>query len=117
VKFKIPPKTSSTVSYVGYILALVGGVIILLFGFLDLLGVAVHVFRYVSVLSFVGGTVRAMLQIAIGIVCIIGSRAVSNLTWLIVLIVLGIIAGTGGALVVIGAILGLVSIVLKSTPK
>ena len=113
----MPRKTTSTLSYIGYILALIGGIIIILFGLLDLLGVAVRVFRDITLLSFLGGTVRALVQIAIGIVCVIGSRFVSNLLWAIILLVLGIVAGTGGSLVVIGAILGLVSILLKSAPK
>jgi len=113
----MPRKTTSTLSYVGYVLVLIGGIIIVLFGFLDLLGVAIRVFRDVALLSFLGGTVWALVQMAIGVVCIIGSRFVSNLLWSIILLVLGIVAGTGGALVVIGAILGLVSILLKSAPK
>ncbi len=110
-------KTRSTLSYVGYILVLIGGIIIVLFGFLDLLGMAVRIFRDVTVLSFLGGTVQALVQIVIGIVCIVGSRFVSNLVWAIILIVLGIVAGTGGSIVVIGALLGLVSVLLRSAPK
>ena len=114
----MPRKTTSTLSYVGYILALAGGIIIILFGLFDLFGVVVRIFRDISLLSFLSGTVRALIQIIIGIVCIIGSRFISNLVWAIILLALGIIAGTlGGSLVVIGAILGLVSILLKSAPK
>jgi len=109
---------SSTLSYVGYILALLGGIVIILFGILDLLGMALRIFRYASMLSFLSGTVSALVQIGIGVVCIIGSRFVSRLVWAIILLILGVIAGTlGGSLVVIGAILGLVSILLKSAPK
>lgn len=111
-------KSASTLSYVGYILALLGGIIIILFGLFDLLGVAFRVFRDISLLSFLSGTLFALVQIVIGIVCIIGSRFISKLVWAIILLILGIIAGTlGGSLVVIGAILGLVSTLLKSAPK
>ena len=114
----MPRKRTSTLAYVGYILALIGGIIVLLFGLFDLLEVGVRVFREVSLLGFLSGTVRALAQIVIGIVCVIGSRFVSNLVWALVLLVLGIVAGTiGGTLVVIGAILGLVSVLLKSAPK
>jgi hypothetical protein len=114
----MPRKKTSTLSYVGYILVLVGGIIVLLFGLLNLLEVSVRIFRDISLLSFLGGTVRALVQIAIGIVCIIGSKFVSNLVWAIVLLVLGVVAGTiGGSLVAIGAILGIVSILIKSAPK
>jgi len=109
---------SSTLSHVGYILALLGGIIIILFGVFDLFGVALRIFRYASVLSFLSGTVSAIVQIVIGVVWIIGSRYSSGLVWAIILLILGIIAGTlGGSLVVIGAILGLASILLKSAPK
>ena len=114
----MPRKRTSTLAYVGYILALIGGIIVLLFGLFDLLEVGVRVFREVSLLGFLSGTVRALAQIVIGIVCVIGSRFVSNLVWALVLLVLGIVAGTiGGTLVAIGAILGLVSVLLKSAPK
>lgn len=114
----MPRKKTPTLSYVGYILILVGGIIVLLFGLFDLLEVGVRIFRDISLLSFLSGTLRALAQVVIGIVCIIGSKFVSNLVWAIVLLVLGIVAGTlGGSLVVIGAILGLVSVLLKSAPK
>lgn len=114
----MPRKKTPTLSYVGYILVLVGGIIVLLFGLFDLLEVGVRIFRDISMLSFLSGTLRALAQVVIGIICIIGSKFVSNLVWAIVLLVLGIVAGTlGGSLVVIGAILGLVSVLLKSQPK
>lgn len=114
----MPRKRTSTLAYVGYILALIGGIIVLLFGLFDLLEVGVRVFREVSLLGFLSGTVRALAQIVIGIVCVIGSRFVSNLVWALVLLVLGIVAGTiGGTLVVIGSLLGLVSLLLKPAPK
>jgi hypothetical protein len=115
---KVPRKKTSTLAYAGFILALIGGIIVLLFGLFDLLKVGVGVFRGISLLGFFSGTAWSLAQIVIGIVCIIGSRFVSNLVWAIVLLVLGLIAGTiGGTLVLIGAILGLVSVLIKSAPK
>ena len=114
----MPRKKTSTLAYVGYILALVGGIIVLLFGLLGLFEVGIRIFRDISLLGFLTGTIRSLAHIVIGIVCIIGSRFLSNLVWAIVLLVLGIVAGTiGGTLVAIGAILGLVSVLLKSAPK
>ena len=114
----MPRKKTSTLAYVGYILALVGGIIVLLFGLLGLFEVGIRIFRDISLLGFLTGTIRSLAHIVIGIVCIIGSRFLSNLVWAIVLLVLGIVAGTiGGTLIVIGAILGLVSVLLKSAPK
>ena len=114
----MPRKKTPTLTYVGYILALIGGIIIILFGLFDLLDVGVRIFRDISLFSFLSGTARALFLIVVGIVCAIGSKFVSNLVWAIVLLVLGIVAGTiGGTLVAIGAILGIVSILLKSATK
>jgi hypothetical protein len=114
----MPRKKTPTFFHVGCILAFAGGIIIIIFGLFDLLEVGVRIFRNISLLSFFSGTTWALVQIVIGIVCVIGSRFVSKLVWAIVLLVLGIVAGAiGGTLVVIGAILGIVSIVLKSAPK
>ncbi len=114
----MPRKASSTLAYVGYMLVLIGGIIIVLLGVLDLLGVAFRMFRYASALAFLSGTVSALVQIVIGIVCIIGARFVSGLVWAVILLVLGAISGApGGALVAVGALLGLVSILLKKAPK
>jgi hypothetical protein len=115
---KVPRKKTSTLAYAGFILVLIGGIIVLLFGLFDLLKVGVGVFRGISLLGFLSGTAWSLAQIVIGIVCIIGSRFVSNLVWAIILLVLGLVAGTiGGTLIVIGAILGLVSVIIKSAPK
>jgi hypothetical protein len=114
----MPRRRTSTLAYAGYILALVGGIIVLLFGLLGLVNLGVHILRDISLFIFLTGTVGSLAHIVIGIICIIGSRFVSNLVWAIVLLVLGLIAGTiGGTLIVIGAILGLVSVLIRSTPK
>jgi len=114
----VPRKKTSTLAYAGFILALVGGVIVLLFGLFGLLEVGVGVFRGISLLGFLGGTVWSLVEIVIGVVCIIGSRFVSYLFWAIVLVVLGLVAGNiGGSLIVVGAILGIVSVLIKSAPK
>jgi hypothetical protein len=114
----VPRKKTPTLSYVGYILVLVGGIIIILFGLFDLLEVGGHIFRDISLFSLLSGTARALFQIVLGIICAVGSKFVSKLVWAIVLLVLGVVAGTiGGTLVAIGAILGIVSILLKSAPK
>jgi hypothetical protein len=118
VKLKVNRKLASTLRQVGFILVLLGGIIILVFGVLDLLGVAFRIFRGLSVLSFVSGTASALIQIVIGAVCMIGSRFISGLLWVIILLILGLVAGTlGGSVVIVGALLGLVAVLLKSTPK
>ncbi len=118
VKLKMPRKKTPTLPYVGYILALAGGIIIIVLGLFELFELGVRVFQSISLLSFFSGTAGALVQIVIGIICAIGSRFVSKLVWAIVLLLLGIVAGTiGGTLVAFGAILGLVVILVKSAAK
>jgi hypothetical protein len=57
------------------------------------------------------------VSLIIGVVSIIGSRYVGTLVWAIVLLVLGILAtGIGGVLVILGALLGLISVLIKTPP-
>jgi uncharacterized membrane protein len=101
---------ASSLSHTGYILALIGGILIVISGALNLLGVTIESLRVMEILPLFSGTIRAIVHIIIGAVCIAGSKYVSTLTWAIVLLILGIIAGNiGGTLVLVGAILGLIS--------
>jgi hypothetical protein len=101
----------STLSRVGYILALIGGVLIVISGIFYLVGSTFYAFY--SVFGALGSLGTGIIQLIIGIVCIVGARYVGNIVWAIVLLILGlIVGGPGGILVVIGALLGLVSALL-----
>lgn len=90
---------------------LIGGILIILFGLLNL---SASAFRIFSPLSFLHGAVHAIAEIVIGVVCILGSKYVSNLAWAIILLILGLVAGEiGGTLVILGAVIGLVSQLVK----
>ena len=98
----------SSLSYAGYILALVGGIIIVIFALLSIIGSPF--LAAFSVTSGLGALASGLVGLILGIICIIGSKFVGSLVWAIILLVLGIIAGgIGGVLVVIGALLGLIS--------
>ena len=93
---------------------LIGGILIIVFGFLGLIGSS-----FGSAFSpagyYVSGALYSVVAIIIGVICVIGSRSVGTLVWAIVLLVLGIVSGgIGGVLVILGALLGLVSILVKS---
>ena len=99
----------SSLGRVAFILVLVGGILMVLFRVLGLLG-----FAAVSMLSF--GMPRLfpgyeILGLILGIVAIIVSKRATQPLWAIVLIAIGIIAlqGVGALLVLFGGILGLVS--------
>ncbi len=105
----------NTLAYVGYILVLIGGILLAIFGALDVLGTLATPF---TALGFLGATIRGLVALAIGIVCIIFARYVGRLEWAIILIVLGFIAtGPGGGLVIIGGLLGLISTLIRTRPK
>ncbi|NLB75057.1 MAG: hypothetical protein GX799_01135 [Crenarchaeota archaeon] len=97
----------ATLAYAGYVLALIGGIIIVISGLLTIIGSPFFAF---SALSALGAFVNGIIQVVIGIICIIGSKQVKHLGWAIILLILGIIAGgIGGILVIVGALLGLIA--------
>ncbi len=100
-----------TISRLGYILALIGGIVMVVFGVLALLQ---ETFRaaFFGWGFFNGGLVTLIA----GVVAVIGASRVGSLLWSIILIIVGLIGGgLGGLLVLIGAILGLVSNLAKRT--
>ena len=96
----------SSLGYAGYIIALIGGIIIVISGIFAIIGTPF--FAY-SVLGAVGTFFSGIIQLILGIICIVGAKLVRSLAWAIILLILGVIAGgIGGLLVAIGAILGLI---------
>jgi hypothetical protein len=114
---EVKVKMNNSFAYWGYILALIGGVLIIVFGLLGLIGNSLGT-AFSPAGHFIAGTFYSVVAIIIGAICIIGSKFVGQLGWAIILLVLGIVAGgIGGVLVILGALLGLLSIFLKSQPK
>lgn len=109
--------SSSSLAYTGRILVLVGGILMVIFGAISLLSLAFTVpFRSpledLNILSRGFGIITLIL----GIVSLIGANYVSRLEWAIILIIIGYVGGgIGGLLVLIGGILGLVSVLMKKT--
>jgi hypothetical protein len=99
----------SSLGRLASILALIGGILMVVFRLLGLAG-----FSIVSMFSF--GMPRLfpgyeILALILGLVAIIVSRRAAEPLWAIVLIVIGIIAlqGIGALLVLLGGLLGLAS--------
>ena len=92
-------------------MALIGGVIIVIFSLLAIIGSPFV--AYSSPVAGIGVLTGGIVALIIGIICVIGAKFVSHLAWGIILLVLGIIAlgisNLGGILVIIGALLGLLS--------
>lgn len=97
-----------TLSYVGYILALIGGILITLFSLLSIL--CSPFIASFSIASAFGALANGLLGLIIGVMCVIGSKYATHLGWAFVLLILGIIAGgIGGVLVFLGALIALIA--------
>ena len=91
----------------GYILALIGAILIIILSLLSIIG---SPFLAFSALGMAGVLASGIVGLIIGVICAIGAKYVGHLGWAIVLLILGIIAGgIGGLLVVLGALIGLVA--------
>ena len=111
---EVNKKVKNRFAYWGYILALIGGILIIVFGLLGLIGNSLGS-AFSPAGHYLSGAMYSIVAIIIGVICAIGSKSVGTLVWAIVLLVLGIVSGgIGGALVILGALLGLVSIFAKS---
>ena len=98
----------ASLSYIGYIFALIGAIIIILTGLLSIIGSPfLAFFSPIGAIGLLGG---GIVRLILGVICAVGAKYVRHLGWMIVLIVLGIIAGgPGGLLVVLGALIGLIA--------
>ncbi len=93
-----------SVSRLASLLALIGGILMIVFGGLSLVGSTIRGIFYGW--EFGGG---GLLTLIMGIIAVLGARRVTDLVWAVVLIVVGAVGGgLGGLLVLIGGILGLV---------
>ena len=98
----------TSLGQVAYVLALIGGILLVIFGLLSLLSIGFGgpTFFYWSLYSF---AYSGIVMLVCGIIAIIGARSVTTLLWAIVLIIVGIIGGgLGGLLVVLGGLIGLI---------
>jgi hypothetical protein len=97
-----------SVSSIAYYLALIGGVLMVLFGLLGLIrdfgGFIFHWgFAYGGIVTF-----------GMGVIAIIGARGVNTLVWAIVLIIVGLVGGgLGGLLVLLGGLFGLITVLSR----
>jgi hypothetical protein len=101
----------SEISRIAYYLALIGGILLVIFGLLSLVGYA---FTYLGPFISFGFAYFGIVAIICGIIAIIGARSATTIVWAIVLIVVGIIGGgLGGLLVILGGIVGLIVVITK----
>ncbi len=105
----------TSIGQLAFVLALVGGILLVIFGLLSLLSIALGgpSFLYWSVYSF---AYSGIVMIICGVIAVIGARSITTLLWAVVLIVVGLIGGgLGGLLVLLGAIIGLIVALTHNT--
>lgn len=96
-----------SLSYFAYVLALVGGILMVVFSLFGFLGYAIMSMSF-GMPHFFGGF--DIVVLILGLVAIFISKRANDLIWAIVLIIIGILgSGIGGLLVLVGGILGLIS--------
>lgn len=101
--------SSASLSRVAYYLALIGGILMVIFGLLSFFE-----FSFGRFLLHWGITYGGIITLVGGIIAIIGARSASTLVWAIVLIIVGFIGdGLGGLLVVLGGVFGLIAVAVK----
>lgn len=97
----------NVVSELGYVLALVGAVVMILLSLASFFGLAIALPFQVPIAAMFGS---AIIGIILGVVAFIGSKHVRELVWAVVLLVIGFVGGgLGGIMVLLGGLLGILS--------
>jgi hypothetical protein len=99
-------KGKGQLSYFGYILAIIGGILMVIFSLLAMVSYAVALPFQSPIAGFFGAGIVSLI---LGIIAVVLSKRVGELIFAIILIVVGFLGGgIGGLLVLIGGILGLI---------
>ncbi len=103
-----------SVSRIAYILALIGGILLVIFGLISLIGSAFGPSFLYWGWGFASFAFGGIISIICGVIALIGAKSAGTLVWAIVLIIVGIVGGgIGGLLVVLGGLLGLIVVITK----
>ena len=97
----------NVVSELGYVLALVGAVVMILLSLASFFGLAVVLPFQVPIAAMFGS---AIIGLILGVIAFFGSKHVRELIWAVVLLVIGFVGGgIGGLMVLLGGLLGILS--------
>jgi len=92
---------------VGYGLALLGGIVIIVLSLAALAHYPLYLPIQVPLAGYFG---IGLISLILGIVAVFGSKHVNELIWGVVLLIVGFLAGgVGGLLAIIGGLVGLLS--------
>ncbi len=104
----------NSLAYAGWILAVIGGVILVIFGLISVFSSPFVGIFTLSLVSGLSALFSGIVFLIAGVIAIAGAKWASNIFWGIVLLIVGFIAGgIGGALVFLGGVLGLISRLMK----
>jgi hypothetical protein len=100
--------STTSVSTIAYYLALIGGVLMILFGLIGFFG------SFGAFYLNWGFSYGGIVTLIMGIIAVIGAKSVNTLVWAAVLLIVGLIGGgVGGLLVLLGGIFGLINVLSK----
>jgi hypothetical protein len=100
--------STTSVSTIAYYLALIGGVLMILFGLIGFFG------SFGAFYLNWGFSYGGIVTLIMGIIAVIGAKSVNTLVWAVVLLIVGLIGGgVGGLLVLLGGIFGLINVLSK----
>jgi hypothetical protein len=96
-----------TVAKAGYVLALIGGVVIVILSLAAILHFPLFLPFTVPLAGYFG---IGVITLILGVVAVFGSRRVNELLWAVALMIIGFLGGgVGGLLALLGGLLGLLS--------
>lgn len=91
----------------GYVLALVGGVVIIILSLAKLANFPLYLPISVPLAGYFG---IGVISLILGVVAVFGSKRVNELVWGIALMIVGfVVGGVGGLLALVGGLVGLLS--------
>ena len=92
---------------VGFVLALIGGIVIVVLSLAALLNFPVYLPIQSPLAGFFG---IGLITLILGVVAVFGSRRVNQVLWAVVLMIVGFLGGgIGGLLTLLGGLVGLLS--------
>ena len=101
--------SKTSISQVAYYLALIGGILMIVLGLLSFAQSDLGKFYF-----YWGYAYGGVVTIICGVIAVIGAKSASSLVWAIVLIIVGLVGGgLGGLLVLLGGVLGLITVLAK----
>ena len=105
--FGLKQRRNGPVASLGFVLALIGGVTIILLSLAALLNFAVYLPFHSPLVGYFG---IGAISLVLGVVAVVVSKRANESIWAVALIIVGFLSGgIGGLLALIGGVLGLLS--------